>query len=53
MAYFIGIACPWILVVLLDRIAEGRRAAELHALGVTPEPSTARSAYILKPDRPY
>jgi len=53
VAYFIGIACPWILVVILDRIAESRRHAELSALGVKPEPATMRSAYLLKPDRPY
>jgi hypothetical protein len=53
MAYFIGIACPWILVVILDRIAEGRRSAELAALGVKPQPAAATSSYLLKPDRPY
>lgn len=53
VAYFIGIACPWILIVILDRIAEGRRSAELAALGITPQPAAAGSAYLLKPDRPY
>ena len=53
MAYFIGIACPWILVVILDRIAEGRRSAELAAHGIDPKPRPTHSAYLLKPDRPY
>lgn len=53
MAYFIGIACPWILVVVLDRIAESRRSAELAAHGINLEPAQTTSAYILKPDRPY
>ncbi len=52
MAFFIGIACPWILVVLLDRISEGRRADELKALGFVPAPAPAYSSY-LTPDRPY
>jgi hypothetical protein len=52
VAFFIGIACPWLLVVVLDRIAEGRRHAELTALGVTPT-SPERSSYLMKPDRPY
>ncbi len=52
MAFFIGIACPWILVVLLDRIAEGRRTDELTALGYVPPPVPAYSSY-LTPDRPY
>ena len=33
MAFFIGIACPWLLIAVLDRIAEGRRTSELAALG--------------------
>lgn len=53
MAFFIGIACPWILVIFLDRLAEGRRASELEALGVTPASNASRSSYITKPDRPY
>ena len=52
MAFFIGIACPWILVVLLDRIAEGRRTDELTALGYTAPTPPAYSSY-LTPDRPY
>ena len=52
MAFFIGIACPWLLIAVLDRIAEGRRTAELAALGVTAPTSAANSAY-LHPDRPY
>ncbi len=53
MAYFIGIACPWILVVVLDRIAENRRSAELAAYGIKAEPRAGQSAYLQKPDRPY
>ena len=52
MAYFIGIACPWILIALLDRIAEGRRTDELAALGITAPTTPAQSSY-LTPDRPY
>ncbi|CAM3217148.1 MULTISPECIES: hypothetical protein [Methylobacterium] len=52
MAFFIGIACPWLLIAVLDRIAEGRRTAELAALGVTAPVAPAQSAY-LHPDRPY
>ena len=52
MAFFIGIACPWILVIVLDRLSEARRMSELESLGVTPGPASA-SAYITKPDRPY
>ncbi|MCJ2119884.1 hypothetical protein MKK65_25495 [Methylobacterium sp. J-001] len=52
MAFFIGIACPWLLIAVLDRIAEGRRTAELAALGVTTPSPAARSSY-LHPDRPY
>ncbi|MET0369484.1 MAG: hypothetical protein ABW058_15070 [Methylobacterium sp.] len=52
MAFFIGIACPWILVIILDRLSEARRASELESLGVTPRPAS-QSAYIMKPDRPY
>ena len=52
MAFFIGIACPWLLIAILDRIAEGRRSAELAALGVTPQPAPAQSSYLV-PDRPY
>jgi len=53
VAYFIGIACPWILVVVLDRIAASRRSAELAAYGITTEPAAGQSAYLQKPDRPY
>jgi hypothetical protein len=53
VAYFIGIACPWILVVILDRISESRRSAELAAHGIDPNPAPNQSAYLLKPDRPY
>ena len=53
MAFFIGIACPWILVIVLDRLADQRRVSELEALGVTPAQHAGRSAYITKPDRPY
>jgi hypothetical protein len=53
VAYFIGIACPWILVVVLDRIAASRRSAELAAYGITTEPASGQSAYLQKPDRPY
>ena len=52
MAFFIGIACPWLLIAVLDRIAEGRRSAELAALGITAPAAPAQSAY-LHPDRPY
>ncbi|MCJ2057417.1 hypothetical protein MKL09_12705 [Methylobacterium sp. J-048] len=52
MAFFIGIACPWLLIAVLDRIAESRRSAELVALGVTAPTPPASSAY-LHPDRPY
>ncbi len=52
MAFFIGIACPWLLIAVLDRIAEGRRSAELSALGITPQPAPAQSSYLV-PDRPY
>lgn len=52
MAFFIGIACPWILVAILDRIAEGRRTDELTALGYT-APATPASSSYLTPDRPY
>ena len=53
VAFFIGIACPWILVIVLDRIAEERRASELEALGVVPAKGAGQSSYITKPDRPY
>ncbi|MCJ2013741.1 hypothetical protein [Methylobacterium sp. J-076] len=53
MAFFIGIACPWILVILLDRISEQRRAAELSSLGISPVAVSRPSAYLTKPDRPY
>ena len=52
MAFFIGIACPWLLVIALERIAEGRRHDELTALGITKPSATANSSY-LTPDRPY
>jgi hypothetical protein len=52
MAFFIGIACPWLLIAVLDRIAEGRRSAELAVLGVVPPSAPAQSSY-LTPDRPY
>jgi hypothetical protein len=52
MAFFIGIACPWLLIAVLDRIAEGRRTSELAALGVTPTSAPAQSSYLV-PDRPY
>lgn len=52
MAFFIGIACPWLLIAVLDRIAEGRRTAEFAALGVAAPSPAARSSY-LHPDRPY
>ncbi|MHC2105750.1 hypothetical protein [Methylobacterium sp. CM6246] len=52
MGFFIGIACPWLLIAVLDRIAEGRRTAELAALGVTVPVAPTHSAY-LHPDRPY
>ncbi|MFC6790527.1 hypothetical protein [Methylobacterium komagatae] len=52
MAFFIGIACPWILVIVLDRLSESRRLSELESLGVAPRPA-GNSAYITKPDRPY
>jgi hypothetical protein len=52
MAFFIGIACPWLLIAVLDWIAEGRRSAELAAHGITPQPVPAQSSYLL-PDRPY
>jgi hypothetical protein len=52
MAFFIGIACPWLLIVVLDWLAEGRRTAELAAHGITPQPATAQSSYLV-PDRPY
>jgi hypothetical protein len=52
VAFFIGIACPWLLVVALDWIAEGRRRDELTALGITRPSATANSSY-LTPDRPY
>ena len=52
MAFIIGIACPWLLIAVLDRVAEGRRSAELAALGVTPHSAPERSSYLV-PDRPY
>lgn len=52
MAFFIGIACPWILVIVLDRLSESRRMSELESLGVAPRPA-GNSYYITKPDRPY
>ena len=52
MAFFIGIACPWLLIAVLDRIAERRRRDELAALGVKPRPAPAQSSYLV-PDRPY
>jgi hypothetical protein len=52
VAFFIGIACPWILVIVLDRLSEARRVSELESLGVTPQPAN-QSAYLMKPDRPY
>ncbi|MDP4023161.1 hypothetical protein Q8W71_11040 [Methylobacterium sp. NEAU 140] len=52
MAFFIGIACPWILVAIMSSLSETRRVNELEALGVTPQPATARSSYLV-PDRPY
>ena len=52
MAFFIGIACPWLLIAVLDRIAEGRRSAELAVLGVVPPSAPAQSSY-LTPARPY
>lgn len=52
MAFFIGIACPWILVIVLDRLSEARRLSELESLGVVPRPA-GHSAYLMKPDRPY
>lgn len=52
VAFFIGIACPWILVIVLDRLSETRRLSELESLGVAPKP-VGNSAYIMKPDRPY
>jgi hypothetical protein len=52
MAFFIGIACPWLLVAVLDRIAECHRTDELAALGVTPRSAPAQSSYLV-PDRPY
>jgi hypothetical protein len=52
MAFFIGIACPWLLIAVLDRIAEGRRSDELAALGVVPPTAPEQSSYLL-PDRPY
>ena len=52
MAFFIGIACPWILIAVLDWLAEGRRTAELAAHGILPQAAPAQSSYLL-PDRPY
>ncbi|MCJ2053765.1 hypothetical protein [Methylobacterium sp. J-070] len=52
MAFFIGIACPWLLIAVLDRIAEGRRSDELSALGLVAPAAPEQSSYLV-PDRPY
>ncbi|GJD46229.1 hypothetical protein AFCDBAGC_4109 [Methylobacterium cerastii] len=48
MAFFIGIACPWLVIAVLDILASNRRTNELTALGILPEAqtTTAESAYL-------
>ncbi|GJE58743.1 hypothetical protein [Methylobacterium trifolii] len=52
MAFFIGIACPWLVVAVLDIMASGRRDSELAALGITPAARPETSSY-LTPQLPY
>ncbi|WP_375456729.1 hypothetical protein [uncultured Methylobacterium sp.] len=48
MAFFIGIACPWLVIAVLDILGSTRRTNELAALGILPEgqTTTAGSAYL-------
>ena len=48
MAFFIGIACPWLVIAVLDILASNRRTNELAALGILPEAQTTTrdSAYL-------
>ncbi len=52
MAFFIGIACPWLLIAVLDWIAEGRRSANSPPSASCRRPRR-RSPATLVPDRPY
>ncbi|WP_375462577.1 hypothetical protein [uncultured Methylobacterium sp.] len=48
MAFFIGIACPWLVIAVLDILGSTRRDNELAALGLLPgaPTPTAGSAYL-------
>ena len=49
MAFFIGIACPWLVVAVLDILASRRRTDELAALGIVGAARPATSS-DLPPD---
>lgn len=48
MAFFIGIACPWLVIAVLDIMGSTRRDNELAALGLLPDgpTATAGSSYL-------
>ena len=43
MAFFIGIACPWLVIAVLDIMGSARREQELSALGILPDKRTTTS----------